>query len=166
MADDPHNTSDISDHVEIENTKEDAETTAARRELKQTSISEKTGKDAQQLSQDDKSGSDDDKPKDKAPSRGTTPETDVGESKSDDLRNQVSSPKKKRGHDELEEHKDSADEAEDTESSTKAAKASPTLSRIDGSEPEKKRARDGGQVVEPTRSTRTRTVKIQPRTPP
>ncbi|KAK3390457.1 hypothetical protein B0H63DRAFT_115421 [Podospora didyma] len=152
MADDPHNTSDISDTVETGPVKEDAETTAARRELKQTSLSEKGGDDApHQSSQDDKSSSsdDDDTTKDKPKvDRTPTPDTEAGDSKSDELKEQVASPKKKRAHHELEEHKDGAtnDVSEAASEPNASTAGAPTQSRTDRSEPEKKRPRDGQPV--------------------
>ncbi|KAH8889793.1 hypothetical protein GQ53DRAFT_196230 [Thozetella sp. PMI_491] len=144
MADDPHNTSDISDPIEAGSPREDSETKTARRELKQTTISEKQPQPAgSQQSQEDKSGSDEDTAKDKASQRKSTPEPAVRlAAPHDDLREQVSSPKKKRAHEELDEHKDSDGAAADGEVESKAANGSAALSRTDRSEPEKKRARD------------------------
>ncbi|KAL2267488.1 hypothetical protein VTJ83DRAFT_4765 [Remersonia thermophila] len=147
MADDPHNTSDISDVAEpAAPAKEDAETTAARRELKQTSISEKTASGAVRRPQDDdKSGSDDDAPKRKKVARGLTPPTALNAGRDEDLKEQVSSPKKKRAHDELDETKDAADApAEGSADKAAGDGAAPagSQSRTDRSEPEKKRPRD------------------------
>ncbi|KAL1836811.1 hypothetical protein VTJ49DRAFT_4627 [Mycothermus thermophilus] len=147
MADDPHNTSDISDVAEpTAPAKEDAETTAARRELKQTSISEKTASGAVRRPQDDdRSGSDEDAPKRKKPARRLTPPTTLNAGREEELKEQVSSPKKKRAHDELDESKDTA-ETSAQGSTDKAAGDSATpggsQSRTDRSEPEKKRPRD------------------------
>ncbi|KAL2177181.1 uncharacterized protein P884DRAFT_300095 [Thermothelomyces heterothallicus CBS 202.75] len=139
MADDPHNTNDISEHTETAAAaKEDAETTAARRELKQTTISEKRGRDAVQLSQDDKSASEDDAPR--AKTRRITPPADPRPGNDDALKEQISSPKKKRARDELDENKDAAPLGE---TSGKAAANTATVQdRTDRSEPEKKRPRD------------------------
>ncbi|KAG7288034.1 hypothetical protein NEMBOFW57_007554 [Staphylotrichum longicolle] len=142
MADDPHNTSDISDHAEPAAAKEDAETTAARRELKQTTLSEKAGRDAVQLSQDDKSASEDDAPKSKAAARGLTPPINLSTAKEDVLKEQISSPKKKRAHDELDENRDVSDDQLEEGASSKAAGPATVQSRTDRSEPEKKRPRD------------------------
>jgi hypothetical protein len=140
MADDPHNTSDISDHAEpAAAVKEDAETTAARRELKQTTISEKRGRDAVQLSQDDKSASEDEAPKSK--SRRLTPPISLSASSDDILKAQISSPKKKRAHDEVDENKDVA-EAPLGGTPDKAASPTTVQNRTIRSEPEKKRPRD------------------------
>ncbi|KAK4238081.1 hypothetical protein C8A03DRAFT_44133 [Achaetomium macrosporum] len=142
MADDPHNTSDISDLTEpAVAAKEDAETTAARRELKQTTISEKAGRHALQLSQDDKSASEDDAPRDRAPAGRLTPEISLGPPKEEDLKEQISSPKKKRARDELDENRDVADAPLDGRTPDKAS-ATISKSRTDRSEPEKKRPRD------------------------
>ncbi|KAK0718173.1 hypothetical protein B0T26DRAFT_752130 [Lasiosphaeria miniovina] len=152
MADDPHNTSDISDTIDAAPIKEDAETTAARRELKRTGLSEKDVADASQRdkssSQDEKSSSDDDDstPNDNAPPRTATPDADVGDAVSDELKAQVASPKKKRAHDELEEHKDDAADGSSKDASAPSEpvpSAGAAQNRTDRSEPEKKRARDG-----------------------
>ncbi|KAL2200381.1 hypothetical protein P885DRAFT_66077 [Corynascus similis CBS 632.67] len=141
MVDDPHNTSDISEHAEpATSAKEDAETTAARRELKQTTISEKRGRDTMQLSQDaDKSASEDEARS--AKTRRITPPVDLSAGNDDALKEQVSSPKKKRAHDELDENKDVA-EAPLGGAPDKAASTTTIQSRTDRSEPEKKRPRD------------------------
>lgn len=141
MADDPHNTSDVSESVEAPGAKEDAETTAARRELKQTSISEKiAGEQGTKTStQDDQSGSDDDAARGtKAVAGRITPDTDLGDSKGD-LRERVASPKKKRAHAEL-----IADGSNTTsgEGSSKPTVTAVTQTRTEASEPEKKRHRD------------------------
>lgn len=135
MADDPHNTSDISDQNETVSAKEDAETTAARRELKQASISEKD-QAGQSLQKDDQSGSGSDdgtttKDNDSVTGR-STPES----GNEDGMRERISSPKKKRVYDELDEPKptDNANE--------KPLAFGPAPSRTDRSEPEKKRPRD------------------------
>lgn len=147
MADDPHNTSDISDQVEAGAAKEDAETTATRRELKQTSISEKAGQLS--TSQDDKSASDDDDaPKDKtttAGARKVTPPVALGVPSDETLAEQISSPKKKRAHAELDENKDVAEaplEGEGSAANDSKNNTAVTLNRTNRSEPEKKRPRD------------------------
>ncbi|KAK0735919.1 hypothetical protein B0T21DRAFT_289846 [Apiosordaria backusii] len=148
MADDPHNTSDISDQVETSGTKEDAETTATRRELKQTSISEKAGQQLPSTSQDDKSASDDDNaPKDKPTTgaRKVTPPVILGAPSDETLTEQISSPKKKRAHAELDENKDVAEAPLEGEGATMADTKNTTavtLNRTNRSEPEKKRPRD------------------------
>ncbi|KAK4112146.1 PH domain-like protein [Canariomyces notabilis] len=166
MADDPHNTSDI----ETGAAKEDAETTAARRELKQTSISEKAGH-AQQLSQDDKSASDDDAPQDKAPPRRVTPDITLGPPREEVLREQISSPKKKRAHDELDENKDVAETLLEEGAPPKPAATGATQSRTDRFEPEKKRPRDrqasasavksGQEEVEPLSGSTSRRSSME-----
>ncbi|KAK4100805.1 PH domain-like protein [Parathielavia hyrcaniae] len=138
MTDDPHNTSDISDLAEPAATaSEDAETTAARRELKQTTISEKAGRVPS--SQDDKSASEDDAPK-AAPPR-ITPPLSLEPGKEDVLKEQFSSPKKKRAHDELDENKDVV-EAPLERVSGKGPSTATAQNRTVRSEPEKKRPRD------------------------
>lgn len=151
MPEDPHNTSDISDAPEAGSPKEDSDTKTARRELKQTSISEKGSQGAGlQQSQDDKSGSDDEKMAGpKANTETPSPEPRTGDSRYDDLKEQVSSPKKKRAHEELDEQKDGPGGPADSETEGRLANSDPASSRIDRSEPEKKRARDlqGDKVI-------------------
>lgn len=127
--------------------KEDAETTAARRELKQTSISEKLNAGQQQEDGDaqQQSGSEDD---DKDQERVATPDTDPGiipdlsAKEEERLKEHVSSPKKKRAHDEL--VADGTVSATSGEGNRKPADHDPaeTQSRTEESEPEKKRPRD------------------------
>lgn len=135
MADPTQNQqTDTADPVVAPVAKEDAETTAARRELKHTSISEQSAAAAQD------SGSDNGTPT--AGSRKATPEPAIGDDKDTEMKEQVSSPKKKRAHDELEESKDAIDARSGDQPSTEEAKPTATQSRTDRSEPEKKRARD------------------------
>lgn len=135
MPDESQNTSELSDHAETGGTKEDAETTAARRELKQTSISEKGG-----ARPADESASDDDGSKDgESAARSKTPDPNTSE---DRLKEQVASPKKKRAHDQLEEPKESEDSASTGGGASNGHNGTASLSRTDRSEPEKKRPRD------------------------
>ncbi|KAK4450714.1 nucleoporin NUP56 [Podospora aff. communis PSN243] len=144
MADDRHITNNKSDSVETAVAKEDAETTAARRELKQTTISEKAGQSTHRAPSDDdeddaSDSAPDDKNKDSAAARQATPDTDPGDVRDDImLKEQVSSPKKKRGHDELVAD-GSSTAGEDSSKPTDAAVAQ---TRTEESEPEKKRPRD------------------------
>ncbi|KAF9881376.1 hypothetical protein CkaCkLH20_01526 [Colletotrichum karsti] len=110
MADDTQSGSPKSDPVDA---KEDAETAAARKELKHTAISEKSGGAA----------------------GATTPKL----SATDEHKEQVSSPKKKqkRAHDQVDEDKD----AEDVDSKSVASSDS-AKDRALRLEPEKKRHRD------------------------
>lgn len=130
MAEDEKGTSPKSDPVDLE-AKEDAETRAARRELKQSSIS-----DAPQPQQGDTT--DDDKA---AAAQPATPpdEGAAGDAENDELKEQVSSPKKKRAHDQLDSgSKGTLETDAASEASTDSAK-----DRTARSEPEKKRHRDG-----------------------
>lgn len=133
MADDPQRGD--SEPVTAQPAKEDAETTAARRELKQTYISDGGDKPAQP-SQDSSEPSEDEAEQTK------TPESKPKDALHDDLREQVSSPKKKRAHDQLDEQKDDAENAAAVNTSADETNGSATLSRRDRSEPQKKRARD------------------------
>ncbi|KAB5572407.1 hypothetical protein GE09DRAFT_956103 [Coniochaeta sp. 2T2.1] len=116
--------------------KEDAETTAARREFKHTTISDVGDKPAQP-SQDSRDPSDDEAERTK------TPEPEASKDAAhDDLKEQVSSPKKKRAHDQFEEHKDGEEASLTDKSAADKANGDATTSRTDRSEPQKKRARD------------------------
>lgn len=108
-------------HIE---TTEDAETRAARRELKQSSISDEPDKTAQDLATDE--------------NRPETPSLDITDEQIDELKEQVSSPKKKRAHDQLDGEQGSQDN--DTTSVTSTDSAKDRATRL---EPEKKRHRDG-----------------------
>lgn len=102
--------------------KEDAETKATREELKQTAISEKPAAAEQEGQMA------------KAPKLSAVDTTKPAD---DALKEQVSSPKKKRAHDQL-------DENHEPSSSESAGSLSPKdgTNRTDRLEPEKKRARD------------------------
>ncbi|KAL2159809.1 hypothetical protein VTH06DRAFT_1942 [Thermothelomyces fergusii] len=136
MADEPQNTSDVSDHTEPRSGGEGGrgDERGAAGAQADDHLGE-AGRDAVQLSQDDKSASEDDGPRPKT--RRITPP-----SGSDDaLREQISSPKKKRARDELDENKDAAPPGETPD--TAAANTTTTVQdRTDRSEPEKKRPRD------------------------
>ncbi|OLN95682.1 Nucleoporin NUP56 [Colletotrichum chlorophyti] len=110
MADDTQNDSPRSDPVDA---KEDADTAAARKELKHTVISDKISVD------------------------GATGETTPQGSQNEDRKDHVSSPKKKRGHDQVEEDKDADDV--DVKSVASSDSARDRALRL---EPEKKRHRD------------------------
>ncbi len=133
MADDPQRGD--SEPVTAQPAKEDAETTAARRELKQTYISDGGDKPAQP-SQDSSEPSEDEAEQAK------TPDSKTKDASHDDLKELVSSPKKKRAHDQLDEPKDDAEDGTAVNPSADEANGSATLSRRDRSEPQKKRARD------------------------
>lgn len=166
MADDPVPTNDsIPDHVEAGAAKEDAETTAARRELKQTSISEKAGHNS--LSQDDKSASDEDAAKDTSTRITHTLSFTMSSSTEDALKEQISSPKKKRAHDEYDENKDVAEAPLDAVTATTApTSTSVALSRTDRSEPEKKRPRDRQASASAVKSGQEEIVSSPQITPP
>lgn len=105
--------------VQIE-TKEDAETRAARHELKQSSISDPAG------ATDDKAA------------RPATPASDVPDAPNDsDLKDKIASPKKKRAHDQLDVDQDNEEADANSVASTDSAK-----DRASRTEPEKKRHRD------------------------
>ncbi|KAI8954766.1 hypothetical protein F4801DRAFT_448793 [Xylaria longipes] len=104
---------------------EDPDTAAARKELRQTAISEKP--DLSAMAANDYAS-----PSDDTPSAAANAAKDL-----------MLSPKKKRAHDEVDEPKDTAANADsDGDVSPIGANGSASLSRTDRSEPEKKRPRD------------------------
>ncbi|KAI1756640.1 hypothetical protein F4782DRAFT_275067 [Xylaria castorea] len=103
---------------------EDPDTAAARKELRQTAISEKP--DLSAMGANNHAS-----PSDDAPSAANA------------TKDIVSSPKKKRAHDEVDQPKDKAANADaDGDVSPIGANGSASLNRTDRSEPEKKRPRD------------------------
>ncbi|POR36661.1 Ran-binding protein 3 [Tolypocladium paradoxum] len=128
MPDDNQGASPKNDPTLVE-ANEDAETRAARRELKQSSISDpppSTTDSGHDSAADDK-----------AEDRHATPAGDASDAQNEDLREQVSSPKKKRAHDQL----DGDMEAEDNDA-TSVASTDSAKHRASRLEPEKKRHRD------------------------
>ncbi|EQB43959.1 hypothetical protein CGLO_17348 [Colletotrichum gloeosporioides Cg-14] len=134
MADDPQSGSPKSDPIDA---KEDAETAAARKELKHTAISEKS----------------------EGATGATTPQLSAG----DEQKEQVSSPKKKqkRAHDQLDDEDRDAEEA-DSKSVASSDSAKDRASRL---EPEKKRHRDGVTVDAAADSSVTSPVTAETKTP-
>ncbi|CAM1511127.1 Fc.00g086400.m01.CDS01 [Cosmosporella sp. VM-42] len=133
MADDAQGASPKNEPSHIE-AKEDAETRAARRELKQSSISDPPPTSA---------GSGTGSTVDNA-ARPATP----ADAQSDDLRDQVASPKKKRAHDQLDGDKEAEENDANSVASTDSAK-----DRASRLEPEKKRHRDAETKGDGSRST-------------
>lgn len=133
MEDDSHNTSEVVDAVGAESPKEDAATKATREELKHTVISDVPTDTATSTAMDeDKS--------DHAPSVGhKTPDLKPSGT-ADALKEQVSSPKKKRAHDEVEEGQEAS--VSPALSGSSSPRDSNGASRGERLEPEKKRARD------------------------
>ncbi|KAI1096042.1 hypothetical protein F5B19DRAFT_216509 [Rostrohypoxylon terebratum] len=119
---------------------EDPDTAAARKELRQTVISEKADSSTMSASHQDPAP-DVTAGGDKASTKASTPDRGSVERQSDDLRDQVSSPKKKRAHDEVDEPRDATSDA-NGDVSPIGSHAGASLSRTDRSEPEKKRPRD------------------------
>ncbi|KAE9566983.1 hypothetical protein CGMCC3_g16872 [Colletotrichum fructicola] len=134
MADNPQSGSPKSDPIDA---KEDAETAAARKELKHTAISEKS----------------------EGATGATTPQLSAG----DEQKEQVSSPKKKqkRAHDQLDDEDRDAEEA-DSKSVASSDSAKDRASRL---EPEKKRHRDGVTVDAAADSSVTSPVTAETKTP-
>lgn len=102
---------------------EDAETRATRRELKQSSISDQLSDDGGNAATDG--------------GRPETPNLGTSEAPSDELKEQISSPKKKRAHDQLDGNQESPENDATSVTSTDSAK-----DRTSRHEPEKKRHRD------------------------
>ncbi|KAF5578190.1 DEAD DEAH box helicase [Fusarium pseudocircinatum] len=111
MADDAPDASPKNEPLNVE-TKEDAETRATRRELKQSSISD-------------------------PPTSGPEDVANTSDAPDNDLKEQVASPKKKRAHDQLEGSKDAEENDANSVASSDSAK-----DRALRTEPEKKRHRD------------------------
>ncbi|KAF5718100.1 DEAD DEAH box helicase [Fusarium mundagurra] len=111
MADDAPDASPKNEPLNVE-TKEDAETRATRRELKQSSISD-------------------------PPTSGPEDAANTSDAPDNDLKEQVASPKKKRAHDQLEGSKDAEENDANSVASSDSAK-----DRALRTEPEKKRHRD------------------------
>ncbi|KAI1409157.1 hypothetical protein F5Y13DRAFT_193632 [Hypoxylon sp. FL1857] len=121
-------------------TPEDPDTAAARKELRQTVISEKPNLSAMSTAEKD-SAPNAAPTGDKASGKGSTPDRESVERQTNDLRDQVSSPKKKRAHDEVDEPREALSDS-NGDVSPIGADAGASLSRTDRSEPEKKRPRD------------------------
>ncbi|RYP92108.1 hypothetical protein DL770_001769 [Monosporascus sp. CRB-9-2] len=132
---------------------EDPDTAAARKELKQTAISEKpdfSSSTSSAISTSATKASDPAKDTalrpDKTSSRAATPDRDLPNK----MKNQVSSPKKKRAHDEVDEMNQTVEDPNGDVSPIGAN------GRTDRSEPEKKRPRDVSS------ETRTEFTEPQP----
>ncbi len=165
MADDAPSAGDLSDAVGggCDSPKEDAATKATREELKQTAISDPADKPAAKPAP--AAGDKKKEPARDEARRTTTPELGTLDTGHEALRDQVSSPKKKRAHDELEvPNKDGTadDAAADEDMSTGSGSGSGTAaSRTDRAEPEKKRPRDK-QVDDALKSTRNAEARFSP----
>ncbi|KAI0430644.1 hypothetical protein F5Y09DRAFT_341469 [Xylaria sp. FL1042] len=125
---------------------EDPDTAAARKELRQTAISEKPNLSAMVTANtsSDAVPSDDGLSAAEASGRATTPDRVArDDAAKEQMASQMASPKKKRAHDEVDEPKDSATGANgDGDVSPIGPNGSASLNRTDRSEPEKKRPRD------------------------
>lgn len=158
MADDPPSSSNVNpddQRYQSEAKVEDADTRAAREELRHSHISDNGNSEPQaagskqnEQSQDDemrlRSGAEYNIPPPTSARRNETPDLappetlsrdDVGERK-------VSSPKKKRAHDEVEAHKDSEGQASNGTDSDGWVMVDEGNTNKGRSEPQKKRARD------------------------
>jgi Ran-binding protein 3 len=178
MADDTHNASDLSDPADggdlgsggAPAQVEDAETTAARKELREASISEKMSSTAvphasqesvegtqeatQENTQVNDRPSDDielaDQPQEAIVTKDRkTPEPTAIRASRGNFEEQIASPKKKRAHDQFDESKEGTAVADGSQKEQKEAAAAAsqandrvTTSRTERDEPEKKRPRD------------------------
>ncbi|KAH6997515.1 hypothetical protein BKA56DRAFT_989 [Ilyonectria sp. MPI-CAGE-AT-0026] len=122
MADDAPDASPKTEPLNVD-ANEDAETRAARRELKQSSISDPPPPDADNASA--------------RPDTPADPDTLADAPDDSDLKDQVASPKKKRAHDQLDGEKEAEENDANSVASTDSAK-----DRALRLEPEKKRHRD------------------------
>ncbi|KAI0095813.1 hypothetical protein GGR51DRAFT_63560 [Nemania sp. FL0031] len=134
---------------------EDPDTAATRKELRQTAISEKPDSFAMAAtSTDNPSDPSGDVPGTAdAPGKATTPELLP---RDDAAREQISSPKKKRAHDEVEQSRDAPTGTNaDGDVSPIGSNGSISLDRSNRSEPEKKRPRDisSESKTDPTATT-------------
>ncbi|KAI0147623.1 hypothetical protein GGR57DRAFT_248300 [Xylariaceae sp. FL1272] len=130
---------------------EDPDTAAARKELKQTAISEKSDLSAVPETASASKA---------APltftSRDTTPDRDTGGNRT---KKQMQSPKKKRLHDDFDDNKDTAtNKSADRDVSPVDTNGSISLSRADRSEPEKKRPRDVSSESKPDSDKATEAI--------
>ncbi|KAI0843230.1 hypothetical protein F5Y06DRAFT_257235 [Hypoxylon sp. FL0890] len=119
---------------------EDPDTAAARKELKHTVISEKLNLSTMSSTEKD-SASITAMAGDKTSDQASTPDRESVERQTNDLRDQVSSPKKKRAHDEVDEPIEALSDS-NGDISPIGTDSGASLSRTDRSEPEKKRPRD------------------------
>lgn len=125
--------------------KDDPATAAASEELKHTSISDEAVpaplKDkAQNAAQDEHAGGDNAM---EEPARGSTPDADPTDAPDEDMRERISSPKKKRGRDDQDEDVKALEEGNlDDPASADSSVNGLVGSRTTRSAPEKKRPRD------------------------
>ncbi|KAI0914827.1 hypothetical protein F4823DRAFT_194111 [Ustulina deusta] len=134
---------------------EDPDTAAARKELRQTAISEKPELSAMATANTniDAIPSDDGPSVGEVSGKAATPEWVA---RDDAAKEQMASPKKKRAHDEVDEPKDATARANgDGDVSPIGPNGNASLNRTDRSEPEKKRARDISSELKPDPTTTT-----------
>lgn len=130
----PARMADSERHEPTQNHKEDPATVAASEELKQTSLSDKVTVPREnppeahtELVEEDKDMGE--------PERLTTPETNVDDAQDEEMKERITSPKKKRGRDQDEDSQEVADEKAEEGSDGSTANGRRTMT----SEPEKKR---------------------------
>ncbi|KAI1854009.1 hypothetical protein JX265_003668 [Neoarthrinium moseri] len=127
---------------------EDPDTAAARKEFDNTAISEKQSAAAAAAAM-----SASDQP---AAAKKATPELEIPDNKNDLMKEQISSPKKKRAHDELDQNKDPHQDP-NGDVSPIAANGTASTGRNNRSEPEKKRHRDISSETKPADNQTTET---------
>ncbi|KAI0817532.1 hypothetical protein GGR55DRAFT_24181 [Xylaria sp. FL0064] len=145
---------------------EDPDTAAARKELRQTAISEKPDLSAMAAASagSDAALSDDGPSAAEVSGKATTLERVARDNAA---KEQMASPKKKRAHDEVDEPKDAAAGANgDGDVSPIGPDGSTSLNRTDRSEPEKKRPRDISSESKPNFTTTTTSTKSKDTTIP
>lgn len=139
--------------------KDDPATMAASEELKHTTISDKLPLPTTETTSDvpgtEEAHSDD---KDMSPDKETTPEPEPTDAQDEEMRDRVSSPKKKRGRDQDDDTNQLEDNSERNNGSTR--EGSVNGSRTMRSGPEKKRPRDTSQ--EPSRLSEKSSAKVKP----
>jgi Ran-binding protein 3 len=120
---------------------EDPDTAAARKEFDNAAISEKPNLAAMSSTTKDNPAAEPVSAGDKAPEKTPTSDDDIVDAQHDKLKEQISSPKKKRAHAEVDESRETPQDL-NGDVSPLGANGNSSLSRTNRSEPEKKRHRD------------------------
>ncbi|KAI1381811.1 hypothetical protein F4677DRAFT_5152 [Hypoxylon crocopeplum] len=147
-------------------TLEDPDTAAARKELRETVISDKpnlptsiTSTTSTMSTAHASTAPHAIASVDKASTKGSTPDRESIEPRNDELRDQVSSPKKKRAHDEVDEPREAPTNGD---VSPIGADSGTSIRRTDRSEPEKKRPRDVSSESQANSNTPTTSSEAMP----
>jgi hypothetical protein len=138
---------DKKEHAQLE--KDDPATTAAREELRHTTISDRiTATDHIGIANTKAEPEAEDKPMEE---RASTPDAEPSDAQDEEMREKLSSPKKKRGRDQDDDSRES--EGGNADEPGSAADGSVLNgNRTIRSEPEKKRPRDTSEDEEPSKS--------------